>query len=176
MKLTHIRVPGRNSTEHLASIRDAYISGTLDLRHIPITTLVFEDKEPFWIGARYSHPQKKADIVVSDIAEEVDVQVRTAIRAGLKEFVIATDARFVVVVADERGVSMSSDKREAKARANATFFSRELWDIQSYGWRFRNWSRPRLVIYDYDGQDGRKVWSWVFHFGPWRFIRERYAL
>lgn len=175
MKLVHIRVPGRNSVAHLSAIRDAYIKGTLDFDRMSCTILDIDETQPFWIGARYSHPSKKADIVIKDLADSTDETVRESIRVGIDESVIATDARFVIVATDQHGSDASTDEREAKARANASFFAPDMWTIRT-AWRPKGWSRPRFVIYDYDGRDGRKVWSWVFHFGPWWFIRERYAL
>ena len=174
MKLIHIRVPGRNSNERLNSMRDSYIRGELNSPHL-MCPIEIRESEPFWVGARYSHPDKKADEVIKELAESADAQVREALRVGLTEVVVVTDARFVIVVADERGGRCSSDQREAKARANASFFDRSMWTVITY-WYPKNWSRPRVVIYDYYGRDGRKVWSWVFHFGPWWFVRERYAL
>lgn len=175
MKLIHIRVPGRNSVERLTSIRESYLAGTLNVERLMCVGLDIDGTEEFWIGARYAHPNRKADDSISDLAESVNDMVLECIRVGVKEYVIVTDARFVVIVADNRGAVTSSDDREAKARANSSIFERSMWDVHTF-WRIKSWSRPRVVIYDYDGNDGRKVWSWVFHCGPWWFIRERYAL
>jgi hypothetical protein len=175
MKLTHIRVPGRNSPERLTSIRESYLRGELNIERLLCTSIKIDTTAPFWIGARYSHPNKKADDVISELADSVDDTVRESIKVGMGESVIVTDAQFVIVVTDMRGAGTSTDDREAKARANDSIFDLSMWDLR-LSKRLRNWSRPRLVIYDYDGHDGRKVWSWVFHLGPLWFIRERYAL
>lgn len=175
MKLTHIRVPGRSSVERLTSVRESYLAGTLNLERLACTSIEINTSEPFWIGARYAHPNKKADDIIGELANHVDETVRESIKVGMQESVIVTDAQFVIVVTDQRGAGTSSDEREAKARANDSLFSREMWTVRAI-WRLKSWSRPRVVIYDYDGHDGRKVWSWVFHLGPWWFIRERYAL
>lgn len=175
MKLTHIRVPGRSSPERLMSIRESYLVGTLNLERLLCTSIKINALEDFWIGARYSHADKKVDSAIRELAIHVDSQVRESIKVGMDEAVVVTDAQYVLIVADDRGARISSDNRESKARANATFFDLSMWTVRA-SWRLRNWSRPRFVIYDYDGCDGRKVWSWVFHLGPWWFIRERYAL
>ena len=176
MKLTHIRVPGRSSAERLASIRESYLRGELNIERLLCTSIKIDTSGPFWIGARYSHPSKKADDVIGDLVNTVDEVVRESIKVGIDESVIVTDAQFVIVVTDQHGTGTSTDDREAKARANESIFDSSMWDIRVSAKGLRNWSRPRVVIYDYDGHDGRKVWSWVFHFGPWWFIRERYAL
>jgi len=179
MILTHVRVPGRSSPERLLEIRESYTKGTLDLTRMLhggiVSGIVFDERASFWISARYSHLRKKTDDHVRDLAEHVNEVVRESIKVGMDEVVIVTDAQFVLSVMDARGVSKSTDHLEAKVRANASFFSSELWTVHT-AWRFKSWSFPRFAIYDYDGNDGRKVWSWVLHLGPWWFIRERYAL
>ena len=47
--------------------------------------------------------------------------------------------------------------------------SRKMWELVHIHW----WSWPRFVIYDYDGHDGRRVWSWTFDFLCFRLIRMR---
>jgi hypothetical protein len=175
MKLVHIRVPGRNSAARLDAIRESYLDGELNECQHMITTIPIPDPTNFIIGARYAHPNKMADATIKNVADTADNIVRRGIKEGFDKATIVTDAQFVLVVTDGWGSRSSSDHREANVRANASWFDSRMWEVNTF-WRFKSWCRPRIAIYDYGGHDGRLVWSWVLHFGPWWIIRKRFAL
>ena len=98
-----------------------------------------------------------------------------AILVTSAQYVVSVDHNHVTRGGNEMTVVQHTDDREVHERRNRSFFARDLWLVQSC-WRLKSWSWPRIAIYDYDGEQGRKVWSWVFHIGPWWIVRQRYAL
>ncbi len=45
----------------------------------------------------------------------------------------------------------------------------------TYVVKMKKWEGVHFRIYDYSGEDGRKVTSWIMHFGFFRIVRERIA-
>lgn len=179
-RFVHIRVPGDPTAERMEKIRRQYESGDLDIDRVLIGIIDVVVDRPYTVAACYSCKSTPAGADVQDVAE----QARKVISAALPNSdpaVLVTSARYVVAVVQQakgrrrKMAVLHTDDREAKERRNRSWFDTDLWSVHTH-WRLKSWCRPRLVIYDYDGNDGRKVWSWVFHLGPWWFIRERYGL
>lgn len=179
-RFVHIRVPGVPTEARLAEVRKQYLNGTLNIDRVFICTIDIAVDREFLIGACHSRKEMIAGPDVHDVARQADNAIRRAL-PNSDPVVLVTSAQYVVSVSQmvssrrrTRTLVTHTDDREAKERANGRWFDPNMWAAH-YHWRPKSWSWPRLAIYDYDGDDGRLVWSWVFHIGPLWLIRQRYA-
>lgn len=166
----------------MSEICEQYIKGTLNPDRVFIGIIDINVDRPYTVGACHARKDMIAGPDVHDIARMADHVIRKAL-PNSDPAILVTSAQYVVSVdykhrsksGNETTVVQHTDDREVKERRNRSRFDRNMWLVQSC-WRLKSWSWPRFALYDYDGHDGRKVWSWVFHIGPWWIVRQRYAL